>query len=52
MAWNGVDIWSKRAMTGPMTPFGVPHTGPGGKASKNARSWAWPSAVAPVLDPV
>ena len=22
IAWNGVDIWSKRAMTGPMTPFG------------------------------
>ena len=52
MAWNGVDIWSNRAMTGPMTPFGVPHTGPGGKASKKARSWACPSGVAPALDPV
>ena len=49
MAWNGVDIWSKRAMTGPMMPFGDAAHGLGGKASKNARSWAWPSAVAPVL---
>ena len=29
IAWNGVDIWSNRAITGPIAPFGMPQTGPG-----------------------
>ena len=37
-------IWSNRAMTGPIAPFGVPQTGLAGRRRRTPRSWAWPSA--------